>query len=114
MDTPDYLRFVAALVFVLALIVTLAWAFRRSGLVSPIGKGRRLALLDSLMLDPRRRMVLVRHDDREFLILLGNSGETLLDARQVESPPTDTAPSLRIEPSIPPETKSGLSPEPPL
>jgi flagellar protein FliO/FliZ len=32
---------------------------------------RRLAVVESLMLDPQRRLVLVRCDDEEHLILLG-------------------------------------------
>jgi flagellar protein FliO/FliZ len=32
---------------------------------------RRLALVESLMLDPQRRLVLVRCDGREHLLLLG-------------------------------------------
>ena len=32
---------------------------------------RRLALVESLMLDPQRRLLLIRCDDREHLILLG-------------------------------------------
>ena len=32
MDSPDYWRFVAALVFVLGLILAVAWVVRRAGL----------------------------------------------------------------------------------
>ncbi len=39
---------------------------------------RRLALVESLMLDPQRRLVLVRCDGREHLILLGE-GRLLSD-----------------------------------
>jgi flagellar protein FliO/FliZ len=39
---------------------------------------RRLALVESLMLDPQRRLVLVRLDGREHLLLLGE-GRLLSD-----------------------------------
>jgi flagellar protein FliO/FliZ len=39
---------------------------------------RRLALVESLMLDPQRRLVLVRCDGREHLLLLGE-GRLLSD-----------------------------------
>ena len=40
---------------------------------------RRLALVESLMLDPQRRLVLVRCDGREHLLLLGE-GHLLAEA----------------------------------
>ena len=40
---------------------------------------RRLALVESLMLDPQRRLVLVRCDGREHLLLLGE-GRLLAEA----------------------------------
>ncbi|MBC7768320.1 MAG: flagellar biosynthetic protein FliO [Phycisphaerales bacterium] len=50
---------------------------------------RRLKLSESLMLDPRRRLVLVRCDGREHLILLGPSGDIVVSemaaAEQAES-----------------------------
>ena len=42
---------------------------------------RRLALCESLILDPRRRVMIVAVDDREHVILLGAAGETLLESR---------------------------------
>ncbi len=43
---------------------------------------RRLALVENLMLDPQRRLVLVRCDGREHLLLLGE-GRLLADAEGV-------------------------------
>jgi flagellar protein FliO/FliZ len=41
---------------------------------------RRLAIIESLTLDPQRRLVLVRMDDQERLLLLGE-GRVLAEAR---------------------------------
>lgn len=87
MDFTIALRFVLALVVVFGLIALCTWALRRFGLggmVRPTN-GRRLAIVDSLPLDARHRLVLVRRDDREHLILLG-AGETVVESGIVALP----------------------------
>jgi flagellar protein FliO/FliZ len=42
------------------------------------GRGRRLAVQEVLPLDPKRRLVLVRCDGRELLLLTGGTGEVSL------------------------------------
>ena len=80
-----YLRFVAALIVVLGLIVGAAWLMRRYGFrmsqsLAGGGRGqRRLAVLEALGLDPKRRLMLIRRDDREYLLLLGPAGDLLID-----------------------------------
>jgi len=70
---------VAALAGVLALIALLAWMARRLGLGAAGPRpGRRLALVEVLALDPRRRLVLVRCDGREALLLTGGGGQDAL------------------------------------
>jgi flagellar protein FliO/FliZ len=39
---------------------------------------RRLRLSESLMIDPRRRLVIVRCDEREHLILCGPGGDVVV------------------------------------
>lgn len=84
MEFVEYLRFPAALAFVLALFGAGIFAMRRLGFATgtPMGlfDDRRLCLVESLSLDGRRRLLLVRRDDREHLILLGTAGETLIEA----------------------------------
>lgn len=82
MDLAAYLKFVAALLFVLALIGLLAWLARRFGLglrAGPVVGARRLALVEVMVLDARRRLVLVRRDDVEHLLLLGANGESVVE-----------------------------------
>ena len=60
-----YFRFAIALVFVLALIGLLAWLARRFGVAGAFARpraARRLTVVESLPLDARHRMVLVRRD----------------------------------------------------
>ncbi|TCZ53681.1 hypothetical protein EXY23_24335 [Roseicella aquatilis] len=70
-----------ALLAVLALVLAAARGARALGLGRPVpgqgGGARRLALLESLALDPRRRLLLVRCDDRELLILTGGAQEVV-------------------------------------
>ncbi|WP_417470058.1 flagellar biosynthetic protein FliO [Maricaulis sp.] len=39
---------------------------------------RRLAISETLIVDPRRRVVIIRCDDREHIVLLGAERETIL------------------------------------
>ncbi len=84
MDMDGYLRFVSSLVVVLGLILAVAWALKRWGMGlmgarAQAGNGRRLALMESLQLDPKHRLVLVRRDDRTHLLLLGPMGDLVVE-----------------------------------
>ena len=77
----EYLRFALALILVLGLILLLAWALRRFGLggmVRPGGK-RRLHIVETAAAGPRHRLVLVRRDQTEHLLLLGPTGDTVVE-----------------------------------
>ncbi|MBX9747576.1 MAG: flagellar biosynthetic protein FliO [Hyphomonadaceae bacterium] len=92
MDWLDWARSLFALIITLALIVGVAYAARRLGMLQPQGQGaRRMKVTESLMLDPRRRMVIVRCDDREHLILLGPGGDVVV-ADQPAKPELSTEP----------------------
>lgn len=88
MDLDTYFRFVLALVFVLGLIGALAWAARRFGLAGRLaattGKSRRVKIVEVTPLDARHRLVLLRRDDVEHLVLLG-AGADLLIERGIEA-----------------------------
>lgn len=78
-----YLETVLALVAVVALIFAVAWVARRLGLGGPLvavgGKRRRLAIVEVLPLDAKRRLVLLRRDGTEHLVLLGATSDTLIE-----------------------------------
>jgi len=83
MGLDTYLRFLIALVFVVAMIGALAWIVRRFGwasrFVAPVGQ-RRLSVLEVLPIDGKRRLVLLRRDTAEHLILLGIGGDLLIES----------------------------------
>ena len=86
MNFLDLVRAVFGLAFTLGLIGIAAWAARRyapqilARLNAERGE-RRLQVVETLVLDPARRLVLVRVDDEERLILLGE-GRELIEPRQ--------------------------------
>jgi flagellar protein FliO/FliZ len=83
MDLDQYIRFVVALLFVIALIVTVAWLMRRIGLggvATGAARHRRLSVVEVMALDAKRRLVLIRKDDREHLILLSNAGDQVVES----------------------------------
>ncbi len=85
MESPDilhYLRFAAALLFVLCLMGGLAFILRKFNIGSNINASsgkRRLKMVESLPLDSRRRAVLIKRDEREHLVILGANGETVVE-----------------------------------
>lgn len=76
MDLADFARAVFALALTLGLVGLAAVALRRFGpdamaRFAPSRKERRLTVVESLVLDPTRRLVLVSCDGEEKLLLLG-------------------------------------------
>lgn len=69
---------VAALAAVLALIWVSARAARFSGLAPRAGASRRLGVVETLALDPRRRLYLLSCDGRELLLLAGHNHDALI------------------------------------
>lgn len=83
MMMTDYLRFVLALVAVLGLIALFAWAarrFRLGGLAGSTMTSGRLAIVETLPIDGRQRLVLIRRDDREHLLLIGQERSIVIGA----------------------------------
>ncbi|MES2750230.1 MAG: flagellar biosynthetic protein FliO [Pseudomonadota bacterium] len=92
------LWFFFAFVIVLALIGAAAWLVRRFGgssIGSNSGRGRmpRLAVIDAAAVDGRRRLVLVRRDNVEHLLMIGGPTDIVVEPNIVRSiPQRDQAP----------------------
>lgn len=88
MDLWTLARFVAALLFVLALIGGAAWVARRYASGGAIGAGgrRRLALVETLFLDGKSRLVLVRRDDTEHLLIIGPQSAVVVETHIAARP----------------------------
>ena len=90
MGYETYLQFALALAFVVALIVLSAFIARRLGLggrLASRGGKRRLAVLEVLPLDGKRRLVLLRRDGVEHLVLLGVQSDLLIECGSAGSFP---------------------------
>ncbi len=83
MEFNIYLRFMLALILVLGLIGGLTWAARRFGfggqLTPNAGKSPRLSVVEVRTLDSRRKLVLLRRDACEHLVLLGPNQDLHLE-----------------------------------
>lgn len=85
MEFTDYIRFVLALAFVLGLIGLATVAARRFGMMPRVTKptkqtGKRLSIVEIAPIDAKRRLILVRRDEVEHLIVLGTSSELLIES----------------------------------
>ena len=109
MNFLDLARAIFGLVFVLGLIGVVAWAARRyapqllARLSAERGE-RRMQVIETLVLDPARRMILVRIDGEERLLLLGE-GRELIEPRGQD---------LTQTPPAPPSTTTTARPASPL
>lgn len=78
----SYIRLIGAMALVLALMGGLTLILRRlnagAGMTMP-GQKHRLKIVEMTNLDARRRLVLIRRDDREHLVILGPTGETVVE-----------------------------------
>jgi flagellar protein FliO/FliZ len=95
MDGLTFIRFLAAFLFVLALIGVCVWAARRFGLVARMSpgtkSGQRLKIVDILPIDARRRAILLRRDNVEHLVILGEKEATLIESG-IPAPAADLKP----------------------
>ncbi|MBR0696277.1 flagellar biosynthetic protein FliO [Bradyrhizobium lablabi] len=86
------LTFVFAFVAVLALIGVAAWLVRRFasnriGANTNRGRMPRLAVIDAAAVDGRRRLVLVRRDNVEHLLMIGGPSDIVVEPNIVRAMP---------------------------
>ncbi|WP_176787823.1 FliO/MopB family protein [Roseospirillum parvum] len=95
LSLADYAQFVGALMLVVGVILTGGALLRRYGPealrgLTPGARGRRLKLVESLPVGARHRLVLVKRDDREHLLLLGTTDVVV--ERGIAPPGAEPAP----------------------
>jgi hypothetical protein len=93
-DMPQAAKFVAAFVVVLALIGLTAWLVRRFGAnrlgSSARGRQPRLAVIDAANVDGRRRLVLIRRDNVEHLMMIGGPNDVVVEPNIVRASARDS------------------------
>jgi flagellar protein FliO/FliZ len=90
-EMPLAVRFFVAFLIVLGLIGAIAWAVRRfgSGRLGTSTRGRqpRLAVIDYASVDGRRRLILVRRDNVEHLLMIGGPSDIVVEPNIVRAAP---------------------------
>ncbi len=108
-EMPLAIRFFLAFLIVLGLIGATAWAVRRfgSGRLGGAGtRGRqpRLAVIDHASVDARRRLILVRRDNIEHLIMIGGPTDVVVESNIVRGAPA----TREVTPPRPPAMPESL------
>jgi hypothetical protein len=89
-EMPLPVRFFIAFLIVLGLIGATAWIVRRFGagrLDGPTARGRqpRLAVIDAAVVDGRRRLILIRRDNVEHLLMIGGPTDVVIEPNIVRA-----------------------------
>ncbi len=99
-DLQQLLRLAVALIIVLGLMGGLSFLLKKLGLVNmpqtKKGDKKRITLIESMPLDTRRRIVILQCDDKQYLVVLGPNGETMLDP---DITPVDSSAKVPLPPS---------------
>jgi flagellar biogenesis protein FliO len=83
-DFYSLARVLGALALVLGLLVVALWVVRRFNISLPGSlasrQDKRLAVVEHLSIDAKRKLLLLRRDGREHLVLVSADGALLIEA----------------------------------
>ena len=110
-------RFVVAFVIVLALIGLTFWLIRRFGTArvgnaAQRGRQPRLAVIDAAPVDGRRRLVLIRRDNVEHLLLIGGPSDFVVEQNIVRAVPVNPPRDVPVPRTEAPRTPETARPQP--
>ncbi len=83
---PSWGRFALASVTVVGLLSLMAFGLKylaQRGILKPTSTDKRMRFVATLPLDAKRRLVITRCDDKEYLLLLGAQSDILLSTTPV-------------------------------
>ena len=82
MEFIDLLRYFGALLLVLAMVGGAGLLARRFGVpgVTKAASIKRLEIVETLMVGPRQRLIILRRDDVEHLVLSGPEGASVIES----------------------------------
>jgi hypothetical protein len=85
------IRYIIAFVVVAGLLLLLRWVMQtyvgRGGFGVARGRQNRIAVVDAVAVDPRRRLLLVRRDNVEHLILVGGGNDLVVEPTIIRGVP---------------------------
>ena len=107
-DMPLAVRFFLAFLIVLGLIGATAWAVRRFGngrlsATNVRGRQPRLAVIDYASVDARRRLILVRRDNVEHLVMIGGPTDVVVESSIVRAAPVTRESAVVARPAAIPD-----------
>src|SRR6516165_3152450 len=119
------IKLLFAFIIIFGLLALALWLLRRFGgerLGNAAARGRqpRLAVIDQANVDSRRRLILVRRDNVEHLLMVGGPSDVVVEpnilrgaaaAREPAAP--EPAPRLEPPPRAEPRLEPASRPEPP-
>lgn len=116
-ELPLAARFFIAFLVVLALIGLTAWLVRRFG-ASRLGGGARgrqprLAVIDAASVDGRRRLVLIRRDNIEHLLMIGGPTDVVVEQNIVRAAAVREMPREPARPAAPAVPEAPVRTAPP-
>ena len=86
---PTPVNFVIAFVVVLVLIGAATWLVRRFGATrfdaAARGRQPRLAVIDSATVDARRKLIIIRRDNVEHLLMIGGPSDVVVETNIVRA-----------------------------
>lgn len=108
-------QFVLALIVVLILILIVAWLLKKlgGGRFGATNSGQaELSIVDTLAIDPKRRLVLVRHGKLEHLLLIGGGSDEVVERSIVGGLPITARVQANKAPPPAPEKPAELPARP--
>lgn len=85
MEMSAYFQFIMALLFVIALILLIAYGAKKLGLMARVTvnsakrRDKRLNIVEILPIDARRKLMIIRRDDVEHLVMLGLEQDIVIE-----------------------------------
>lgn len=89
MESADVVRAFVSLIGVVALILLTAWVVKRVGIekrFAGMRKDARLQIVESLYIDARHRVVILRRDTREHVLLVTATDSLVLESYDATTP----------------------------
>jgi flagellar protein FliO/FliZ len=109
-EIPTLVKLLIAFAIVFILIIATFWLLRRFGgaRIGGASRGRqpRLAVIDVAPVDPRRRLVLIRRDNVEHLVMIGGPSDVVIEQNIVRAVPVAPARDAPGRPPSAPEPRA--------
>jgi len=110
-DLSVPVKFLIAFVVALAMLGVVGYLMRRFS--GPRGRQPRLAVINAASVDGRRRLVLVRRDDVEHLLLIGGPTDVVIESNIDRTGAVAPAPVPEPKAGLPPGEPVYVEPPPP-